>query len=289
VHHGAVIATEGGHVIDCAGCGYAHVDPLPGQSDLDALYTNAFYESDKPDYLAKTESERNYWRSVYFDRLNRIERLRDRGRILDVGCSGGWFLECAVEHGWDALGIEPAPLAVEFARNKGLQVLESTYDRAPADIGRFDAIHAALVLEHLLDAGGFVRWAYRHLERGGLLCVETPNDFNRLQAVLHSNGFPQYWVAPDHHVNYFTFDSLEGLLESEGFDIVARSAQFPMELFLLLGYDYVADPGIGPMCHTRRMEFESALRINDPDLLSGLYDALAALAIGREAVVYGVK
>ena len=39
-------------------------------------------------------------------------------RYLDVGCGGGFLLDHFRNHGWTVSGIEPSPVAVEFASER---------------------------------------------------------------------------------------------------------------------------------------------------------------------------
>ncbi len=55
-----------------------------------------------------------------------------------------------------------------------------------------------------------------------------------------------------------------------------------MELFLLMGDDYVADPALGPVCHNRRQRLELNL---DPAVRRQFARSLVPLGWGRNSVV----
>ena len=44
--------------------------------------------------------------------------VRD-GRLLDVGCGPGWALETFRQAGFDAVGVDASPVAVDRARSRG--------------------------------------------------------------------------------------------------------------------------------------------------------------------------
>ena len=129
------------------------------------------------------------------------------------------------------------------------------------------------------------------LEPGGVICVTVPNEFSPLQiAGRAAVGAHDWWVAPPHHLNYFNFDSLTGLLTRSGFAARARTTSFPMEAFLMMGENYVERSGAGPRLPSSPQEIRSRFRGrgakgNTARLLS----RLAELGIGREAVVIAVK
>jgi hypothetical protein len=55
-----------------------------------------------------------------------------------------------------------------------------------------------------------------------------------------------------------------------------------MELFLLMGDDYVTNSQLGPACHARRKRLEAALPI---ELRRALYRSFASVGLGRNCVV----
>jgi hypothetical protein len=118
----------------------------------------------------------------------------------------------------------------------------------------------------------------------GTIAVVVPNDFTEAQsAAAAALGIERpWWVAIPDHINYFDFASLERLLTGEGFEIAARTCNFPMELFLLMGDDYVTDPQLGPACHARRKRLEAALPV---ELRRALYRGFASVGLGRNCVV----
>ena len=88
-------------------------------------------------------------------RIERLQQLTGTAsgslRLLDVGCSSGAFLEAAQGMGIAARGVEPAPSAAASAREKGLDVVTGTLDRAGFEPGSFDAVTLCEVIEHLQD------------------------------------------------------------------------------------------------------------------------------------------
>ena len=56
-----------------------------------------------------------------------------------------------------------------------------------------------------------------------------------------------------------------------------------MELFILMGEDYVRDEQVGKKCHKKRMKFE--LSISD-EIRRNIYMSFAKLGIGRSCIIY---
>lgn len=280
--------------MECRACGFAHLYPLPSESKLDEFYRRAFYWRAKPGYVRKTIRELDYWKITYGDRLEIFDTYlrRKKRRILDIGCSSGHFLKYFKEKGWETLGIEPSRDAARYTRAQGVDVIERPFQAIPvAEMGKFDAVNMAFVLEHTLDPARICKKCFTLLRKGGIAAVETPNDFNPFQrAVKRRFRKESYWIAYPDHVNYFNPDSLERLMKRAGFRLLVKEGTFPMELFLLMGDDYVGDARVGARCHKKRMEFEKNLsRVGGNTLKRSLYRALLSLGIGRESILYFVK
>jgi SAM-dependent methyltransferase len=210
--------------------------------------------------------------------------------LLDVGCGPGNFLEAALRAGWRVQGVEPSHRAAQHAQSKGLRIHNRMFDAELARIlAPFDAIHCMNVLEHVPDPIGLLSAIHKCIRPGGALCVGVPNDYNAFQRALRQAGKRPWWVVPPHHLNYFTFESLEALLRRCGFVPASRLTSYPMETFLLMGRDYVGDDRAGQEMHAERKAFDSALNALDPVIRRKFYQSLAAAGFGREAIVVAVR
>jgi len=290
-HAGPRLAHVKGHdIVDCRSCGFKHAVPLPQPSALEKAYRESYYAEEKPTFLVHAGEDRAWAELAQTDRLEIFERCLGptRRRLLDIGCGPGFFLQVAKARGWQVLGIEPSRQAVEHARRLGVEVAEGFFNAETAPgLGRFDAVHLNNVLEHVPDPVVLLVAARELLAPGGLVCVNVPNDFSPFQLAARSAaGVAEWWIAPPHHLNYFDFDSLDGLLARLGFESVERTTSFPMEAFVMMGDNYVGDAVLGRACHAKRKRFDLAL---DAAGLKGVrrafYRALAEAGIGREAVV----
>ena len=290
-HHGPVVdRMEAYTVIDCAACGYRHVAPLPGDEEIERWYREHHYSDPARDRIDYYERDRDWWLIAFGDVFAEIDRVRRTAgrRVMDVGCGTGIFLEAAREQGWEGVGVEPSAAAADHCRKKGLQVIEAPFRLSSAASGApFDVVHMRNVLEHVADPAEMLRAAKEILVRGGLLVAAVPNDYNPLQRALRqAGGYRPWWLAPPHHLNYFDFDSLEGLLARCGYEVAGRYCSFPLELFLAMGDNYVEDSALGRACHLKRVRFDKMLQAaSQGETRRSFYRAIAAAGIGREAVV----
>jgi SAM-dependent methyltransferase len=294
-HEGVRVAhAKGFDIVACETCGFRHAVPLPRAEDMVEAYREEYYASEKPTFLSHAREDQAWAELSQNDRLEIFERLLPAGRrrLLDIGSGPGFFLKSAMARGWNVTGIEPSRQAAAHARSLGAKVVEGFFDARSADgLGLFDVVHLNNVLEHIADPIGLLTLAGQRLERGGLLCINVPNDFSALQIAGQTTvKAGEWWVAPPHHLNYFDFDSLSTLVERLGFTVAERTTSFPMEAFLMMGEDYTKDPVLGRACHNRRKRFDLAFEAAGlKEVRRAFYRALAETGLGREAVVIAVK
>ena len=195
----------------CASCGLEWFDA-------------AAYEDDHVDqYLSNRTSPATYYSlSAACDRDAFNERMRQliemtgtrAGRVLDIGCTVGTFLQAAASHGWEAVGVEPNAAAAAHARAQGLTVHDGFFDLELAGrLGQFDAVHLSEVIEHVFDPVDLLRVAARTLKPGGVLIVTTP-DFDTIAARTLQR-------KPDEHVVHFRRSSLVRAAERAGLEVAA--------------------------------------------------------------------
>lgn len=296
LHSGPVVQTvEQFSVIECQECKFKHAIPIPTPEELLTTYSHEYYTVEKPFYIERYLEDKEWWNAVYAERYVELEQYLgpDQRRILDIGSGPGLFLLQGKERGWQVKGIEPSAQAAAFSRDTlGLDIEEMFLDpQTAARLGQFDAINMGEVLEHLPDPAGILELAQGLLQENGVITLVVPNDFNPFQMLLRDQlGFQPWWVGPPHHLNYFNFDSLKALVERCGFDVLHQESTFPIDMFLLMGNNYVGNDTLGRQCHAQRKAFElNLLRGNLGGLKKELYSAFAKQGIGREIVLYARK
>jgi len=143
------------------------------------------------------------------------------GQLLEVGFGNGATLARLKELGWNVSGVEFDPVAVELARNLGIDArLGSLEDGAYPDES-FDAVVSSHLLEHLPDPHAHLKECHRILRSGGRLVLTTPN-----AASLGHFIFGQHWrgLEPPRHLHIFGPASIVKLAGEAGFRYVKVSA-----------------------------------------------------------------
>jgi len=150
-------------------------------------------------------------RLTFEERLRAIEaRLGRKGRLLDVGCALGDFVEVARESGWDAEGVEISAFAAAEARAKGLRVYTGILEDLGLPSGSYDVITLYDVIEHLTDPIATLREVLRLLAPGGVLHMVTPNVGGTQARLL---GPRWYHYKPGEHLFYFSPKTIRETIE----------------------------------------------------------------------------
>jgi 2-polyprenyl-3-methyl-5-hydroxy-6-metoxy-1,4-benzoquinol methylase len=179
-------------------------------------------ETVHPFFSACLEDEESY--RLYFARkLSDLRRYKPSGRLLDVGCGAGFFLDAARDRGYDVAGVDLSPVPTAYARDMlGLEVaLGSLYDyQAPS--GAFDAVTIFQTIEHDPNLPALSAELFRILAPGGTLMVTTPAADGFVARVMGRRWFGYRNVE---HVSFFTRRSLRYTLEHSGFEIVSLEVE----------------------------------------------------------------
>ena len=294
-HAGKILEKTGAFdIIECHVCGFKHIVPIPTPDELDHAYKHEYYTSAKPLYIERYKEDLDWWNMVYTRRYRILEKHLFEGqrRMLDIGSGPGYFLLNGKKRGWQVKGIEPSLQAAQHSKTLGIDVLNGFFSENTAkSLGEFDAVNLGEVLEHIDDPAALLSLVHRILSENGMVCIIVPNDFNPYQILLRDHlGFKPWWVAPPHHINYFSFESLSILVKRCGFEVVQKESTFPIDMFLLMGDNYIGNDDLGRKAHTRRMNFEKALIQGGKDeLLDQIYASFSNLQLGREIVLFARK
>jgi len=112
-------------------------------------------------------------------------------RILDVGCADGRFLGLLRDFGapgWEPVGIDIDPEAVERCREQGFEAHVARMEEFQAGTGSFDAVIMLQLIEHVDDPIRICERVFALLRPGGHFIVETPN-LAGLHRMLRERGF----------------------------------------------------------------------------------------------------
>lgn len=196
-------------IVRCSVCGLIFTNPMP---NLHAAYEDVV----DPIYLASERQRRETARHV----LGRIQSLvpEARGRLLDVGCNTGLFLDEAASF-FDVEGVELSQwAAMEAAKRHTVHV------RPISELGmeaKFDVVTLFGVIEHFEDPMRELLAIARVIKPGGLFVIYTGDVSAWLPRLLGK----RWWWYQGMHLYYFSFHTLRAMLGRAGFDVIERDNQ----------------------------------------------------------------
>ncbi len=208
-------------LVRCCDCGLVFVSPRPGPDFITTLYGETYFRNNHSGELGYTNyiaDEENIRRTAR-RRLRQLKRHVGPGRLLDVGCATGFFLDEAQQAGWTATGLDLSNFAVQYARQQlGLDVHQGTLDSVDLPSESFDLLTMWDVIEHVPDPLVCIQKASRLLREGGVLTLATP-DVESVPARLAGPRWVGYKLSGE-HITFFSARTLTKLLESCGFEVI---------------------------------------------------------------------
>jgi len=205
-------------IVRCNQCDLVYVNPTFDEAHYKRVYVSTEYQEIVRDLGIKSHE----YRTRRFGQ-ERVRLMSDQlpgvrsPKYLDVGCSTGFVVEAARDAGWNAIGIDLNPSAIEFGQSRGLELRAVALEDAGYDAESFDAVSLFDVLEHLLDPVRTLRACTRLLRPGGIVFLYVPNYDSASRMLM---GKDAHFIWPTHHLNYYTPATIRDLMTRESLDTV---------------------------------------------------------------------
>ena len=202
-------------VSECVDCEIAMIHPLPSDAELTRLYSCGNYRTSEGKRFGPLIET-----LVLFGRILKrrsINRFVKPGKILDIGCGRGLFLDVMRRGGWRAIGTELNKETASYAiKVYDLKILVGGIIQHQLPDAGLDAININQVLEHLKNPREVIEECHRILRKDGLLVISVP-DLRSPQFTLGKEN----WFLLDlpFHLFHFTEEGLGKLLEKNGFKV----------------------------------------------------------------------
>ncbi|MBI3087295.1 MAG: class I SAM-dependent methyltransferase [Candidatus Omnitrophica bacterium] len=244
-------------VVQCRGCGLQFLNPRPSPAQLASFYPEHYYAyvetEPKPigrfkafwEWLgrwSKLSLRRAFWqypapsgrvtlwalrlvlwplwlRMVVLGKDLKVVPYRGQGRLLEVGCGKGAWLDYQRQYGFAVTGVEMSRSPVDVAhRRYKLDVRRGTLEDAKFPDRSFDLIYMSHVFEHLPNPAATLEEMHRILDTCGLAILKVPNI-----ASASARRFGACWLGLDlpRHLYHFSPETITALLRRHGFAVSA--------------------------------------------------------------------
>jgi 2-polyprenyl-3-methyl-5-hydroxy-6-metoxy-1,4-benzoquinol methylase len=196
----------------CPVCETLFQHPMPTIEQMRAYVEAEYARGVYNDYVAAA----NLKALTFSTRARRIAARVRGGRLLDVGASAGFFVEQALDAGFDAYGVELSNEAVSSASPRVRERLTVGDVNALALEGTtpFDVVTAFDLIEHVFDPVRFLQEIRRVARPGALLVITTPDVGHVLRYILRGR-WPMF--QPMQHTVLFSRRGLRLALTRAGF------------------------------------------------------------------------
>ena len=216
-----LLRKDGYDMVRCDDCGLIRVANPPTDEQRSKLYSfEAGYHTSLVDDAASVAFHK---REAALN-LRVLRRFARAGRLLDIGCSTGLFLQAARAVGWVGQGLEYSPNSSQIAREQHrLDVKTGELQSGTYPEESFDVVTMWDVIEHVPDPYATLVQIHRILAAGGQVLLKTPNAdglYPRLSLRLAARlGFWGH-AEPPGHLFQFSVSTLSRLAERAGFRVV---------------------------------------------------------------------
>ncbi len=203
-------------IVRCKECGLVFTNPMP---KMETFYTETIDET----YL-NSEDQRRFTAE---NSLKQILKYKNTGKLLDIGCATGVFLDAA-EKAFQVEGIELSNWAASIASKKH-KVYQKPLNELEAK-NKYDVITLWGVIEHFEDPKTELSSISNALVPGGLFVIYTGD----VEAWLPKLLGKKWWWFQGMHLYYFSKKTLTKMLEDVGFEVVQnRNHKLYFRLFSL--------------------------------------------------------
>lgn len=219
------------HLTACENCGLVFLNPRLKAESLSRLYGLwygfGYQEIFEDDRLI--EQRRKEFKQRHFKLMNKY--FNKPGRLLDVGCGTGLYLDVCRRRGWEVEGIEFNRRACLYAKEVfDLDVFNGDFLSFNHQGKKYDALTMFDFLEHTANPVENINYAYELLRPGGIMILRVPN-LEGLQARV----MKQKWYGIiSTHLLYLTQVAIQRLLEKSGFETLEIGASNYTDLHSIL-------------------------------------------------------
>lgn len=185
--------------------GFVFASRIPTEEELTAHYKRY----SRSDFISPITIKR------YNELLDDFEKYRKTGKILDIGCDVGHFLNEAKKRGWEVYGTEYTDEAIVKCQQNGIIIFKGKLNHDWFVPEMFDIVTSFEVIEHINNPIEEVLNVHKILRKGGLFYVTTPN-FNAIERFILKGKYNSVIQYPE-HLCYYTKRTLHYLLSNNGF------------------------------------------------------------------------
>jgi SAM-dependent methyltransferase len=205
------------NVVKCLQCGLQRTSPRPTPETIGFYYPENYapYKSTK-----FQEIEKNGFKGFVLKILRFQTRILPNikaGRMLEIGCSSGSYMEYARSKGWMVDGIEFSSNAAKDAIAKGFNVQIGAVENSSPPNVPYDIIVGWMVFEHLHNPNLVLNKFKQWIKPDGYIILLVPDVGTIFRSFFKDLSFDSQLPT---HLYHFTPKSIKTFLGNNGYKVV---------------------------------------------------------------------
>lgn len=204
-------------LLKCKYCNFVKAQDIFFKTDPTKIYLNNYYE--EGDYL-DYKKEKSALQMNFRNRIQTLRKYKKRGKLLEIGCAYGYFLEIAAKY-FKTEGLELNKEIIDkVIKINNIKTTYNDFLKTSFKRNSYDVVCMFDVIEHLKRPREYVIKINNLLKHNGILVIETGNIDSTLAKIQKDK-----WrlVKPPLHLHYFSKKSISKLLNSNGFEVIKMS------------------------------------------------------------------
>ena len=227
-------------IMKCKNCDLIFTDQNSIKKTKEELYNDKYFTEIHSNFFLDCgkyyENKKSKKIKKFKEGIRLIEEYSKKGKILDLGCATGVFLDIAQKRGWDSYGIDISQYAIEYAKKKfSLDVKKGELENIKFPDKKFDVVTMWDFIEHVPNPNKILEETYRILKPKGIIFILTTNEQSLMCWLANlfyktKIKFFSELVHPIHHNYHFSEKTLINLLRKRKFEVVHKEKdEMPIE------------------------------------------------------------
>ncbi|MDH4197516.1 MAG: class I SAM-dependent methyltransferase [Candidatus Aminicenantes bacterium] len=203
-------------LVRCQNCGHRMADLDLDAFDARSLYQISYFIGGE---YADYPQDRRVYEQHFRQRLRMVQKFCPSGTLIEIGCGYGFFLALA-QRFYQVRGFDIASEAIAHARDRlGVDARQEEFLDVEIPEESVDVVAMWDTIEHLPRPDLVVKKIARILRPGGVVALTTGDIDSKMARWRGQN-----WrlIHPPTHLHYFSRQTIDRLLASEGLHPLAR-------------------------------------------------------------------
>ena len=204
---------ESRDIVRCQQCDLIYCHPRNLEESMLDIYENNYWQEYQTQVGEINIKDRiTEFENISKERIDYIQRLKQAGKFLDVGCCMGFLVNEANNRGFDASGIDLNAKDIEKGKEKYNIFLKKTLLEDFQEYN-FDIITSFNVLEHVSNPIKMLLEKKKRLKKDGVIVVGTHD----VECKNHQKE-KEKWkhIIPNEHLYFFSIETLTKLATKVG-------------------------------------------------------------------------